>query len=44
MIERIERQGSSTLKLTNSKEILCKKLDIEKGRNRKRHDKERERE
>ena len=30
MIERIERQGSSTLKLTNSKEILCKKLDIEK--------------
>ena len=44
MIERIERQGSSTLKLTNSKEILCKKLDIEQDRNRKRHDKERERE
>ena len=30
MIERMERQGSSTLKLTNSKETLCKKLDIEK--------------
>ena len=30
MIERMERQGNSTLKRTNSKETLCKKLDIEK--------------
>ena len=43
MIERMERQDNSTLKLTNSKETLRKKLDIEKNRKRKRHDKERER-
>ena len=30
MIERMERQGNSTLKLTNSKETPRKKLDIEK--------------
>ena len=30
MIERMERQANSTLKLTNSKETLRKKLDIEK--------------
>ena len=30
MIERMERQGNSTLKLTNSKGTLSKKLDIEK--------------
>ena len=30
MIERMERQGNSILKLTNSKETLRKKLDIEK--------------
>ena len=30
MIERMERQGNSILKLTNSKETLSKKLDIEK--------------
>ena len=39
----MERQSNSTLKLTNSKETLRKKLDIEKDRKRKRHDKERER-
>ena len=43
MLERMERQDNSTLKLTNSKETLRKKLDIEKDRKRKRHDKERER-
>ena len=43
MLERMERQDNSTLKLTNSKETLRKKLDIEKNRKRKRHDKERER-
>ena len=32
MIERMERQGNNTLKLTNSKETLRKKLDIEKDR------------
>ena len=30
MLERMERQDNSTLKLTNSKETLRKKLDIEK--------------
>ena len=30
MIERMERQGNSILRLTNSKETLYKKLDIEK--------------
>ena len=30
MIERIERQDNSTLKLANSKEIIRKKLDIKK--------------
>ena len=30
MIERMERQGNSILKLTNSKETLRKKLDMEK--------------
>ena len=30
MIERMERQADCTLKLTNSKETLRKKLDIEK--------------
>ena len=30
MIERMERQDNSTLKLTNSKETLRNKLDIEK--------------
>ena len=30
MIERMERQGNSALKLTNSKETPRKKLDIEK--------------
>ena len=36
MIERMERQGNSTLKLTNSKETLLKKLDIEKDRDKER--------
>ena len=36
MIERMERQGNSTLKRTNSKETLCKKLDIEKDREKER--------
>ena len=31
MIERMERQGNSTLKLTNSKETLHKKSDREKN-------------
>ena len=44
MIERMERQGNSTLKLTNSKETPRKKLDIEKDIEKERHDKERERE
>ena len=43
MLERMEKQDNSTLKLINSKETLRKKLDIEKDRKRKRHDKERER-
>ena len=43
MLERMERQDNRTLKLTNSKETLRKKLNIEKDRKRKRHDKERER-
>ena len=30
IIERMERQANCTLKLTNSKETLRKKLDIEK--------------
>ena len=30
MIERIERQDNSTLKLANSKETIRKKLDIKK--------------
>ena len=40
MIERMERQGSSTLKLTNSKETLCKEKDIGKERNMIRKEKE----
>ena len=40
MIERMERQGNSTLKLTNSKETPRKKLDIEKERDTIRKEKE----
>ena len=40
MIERMERQGNNTLKLTNSKETLRKKLDIEKDRDMIRKEKE----
>ena len=36
MIEMMERQGNSTLKLTNSKETLRKKLDIEKDIGKKK--------
>ena len=40
MIERMERQGNSILRLTNSKETLYKKLDIEKERDLIRKEKE----
>ena len=40
MIERMERQGNSILRLTNSKETLHKKLDIEKERELIRKEKE----
>ena len=40
MIERMERQDNSTLKLTNSKETLRKKLDIEKEKAMIRKEKE----
>ena len=40
MIERMERQGNSTLKLTNSKETLRKKLDIEKEKDMIRKEEE----
>ena len=40
MLERMERQDNRTLKLTNSKETLRKKLDIEKEKDMIRKEKE----